>query len=86
MWDDCLNDYGLFSIKSHVNPAAPACDRPGRSPSTRQQAVTSTLGNARFTGVPPGQITVRVKTPSGVAERQDIAVSNQEFRVNLVSP
>ena len=49
----------------------------------RQRAVTSRLGNARFTGVPPGQIMVRAKTPREVIEQRAVAVSNQELRITL---
>lgn len=52
----------------------------------RQRAVTSTLGNTRFTGVPPGRIIVRVKTDSYAVEHRGTAVSNQELRVSLVLP
>ena len=52
----------------------------------RQRAVTSALGNARFTGVPPGRIIVRVKTASDAGEQRGTAVSNQELRVDLVLP
>lgn len=52
----------------------------------RQRAVTSPLGNTRFTGVPPGRIIVRVKTATGSIEGRGTAVSNQELRLNLVLP
>ena len=52
----------------------------------RQRAVTSTLGNTRFTGVPPWRIIVRVKTDSYAVEHRGTAVSNQELRVSLVLP
>lgn len=52
----------------------------------RQRAVTSPLGNARFTGVPPGRIIVRVKTASDSNEGHGTTVSNQELRINLVLP
>ena len=36
----------------------------------RQIAVTSAQGNARFTGVPPGRIIVRVKSSDGASQQQ----------------
>ena len=52
----------------------------------RQRAVTSSLGNVRFTGVPPGHIIGRVKTASDTIEHRGTAVSNQELQVSLVLP
>ena len=52
----------------------------------RQRAVTSALGNARFSGVPPGRIIVRVKNSNGVAEHRGIAVSGQELQIRLWMP
>ena len=52
----------------------------------RQRAATSSLGNVRFTGVPPGHIIVRVKTASDTIEHRGTAVSNQELQVSLVLP
>ena len=52
----------------------------------RQRAVTSALGNARFIGVPPGRILVRVKTETGSSQEWGDAVSNQELRVTLWMP
>ena len=52
----------------------------------RQRAVTSALGNARFIGVPPGRILVRVKTEAGSSQEWGDAVSNQELRVTLWMP
>ena len=45
---------------------------------------TSFLGNARFTGVPPGRVIVRVKTPTDSTEQRGVAVSNQELQLSLV--
>ncbi len=52
----------------------------------RQRAVTSALGNGRFTGVPPGRIIVRVKTASDAVEHRGTAFSDQELQVSLVLP
>lgn len=52
----------------------------------RQQEVTSSLGNARFMGVPPGRILVRVKTETGSVQEWGDVVSNQELRVSLRIP
>ena len=52
----------------------------------RQRAVTSTLGNARFTGVPPGRILVRVRTADETIQEWGDAVSNQELRMSLRMP
>ena len=52
----------------------------------RQRAVASALGNGRFTGVPPGRIIVRVKTPTDSVEQREVAVSNQELRLSLTMP
>lgn len=49
----------------------------------RQRAVTSTLGNVRFSGVPPGRIIVRVKTHTSAIEHRGVAVSNEELRISL---
>ncbi len=51
--------------------------------SFRQRAVTSSLGNVRFSGVPPGRIIVRAKTPAESLEQRAIAVTNQELRLTL---
>ena len=50
----------------------------------RQRAVTSSLGNVRFTGVPPGHIIVRVKTADAALEHRGTAVSDEELQVSLV--
>ena len=42
----------------------------------RQRAVTSSLGNVRFSGVPPGRIIVRVKTADAALEHRGTAVSD----------
>lgn len=52
----------------------------------RQRAVTSALGNARFTGVPSGRIIVRVKTLTDSIEQRAVAFSNEELRLRLVLP
>jgi len=52
----------------------------------RQRAVTSALGNARFTGVPPGRILVRVKTETRSAQEWGDAFSNQELRISMEMP
>ena len=52
----------------------------------RQQAVTSAQGNARFTGVPPGRIMVRVKTSDGTSQQQGVAVSSKELRLTVRMP
>lgn len=49
----------------------------------RQRTVTSVLGNANFSGVPPGRIIVRVKTPTSTIEHRGVAVSNQELQIPL---
>ena len=50
----------------------------------RQRGVTSSLGNVRFSGVPPGRIIVRVKTADAALEHHGTAVSDQELQVSLV--
>ena len=52
----------------------------------RQRAVTSALGHARFTGVPPGRVLVRVKTEIGIAQEWIDTVSDQEHRITLRMP
>ena len=52
----------------------------------RQIALTSAQGQARFTGVPPGRIIVRVKTADGASEQQGVAVSGKELRLTLRMP
>ena len=49
----------------------------------RQRSVSSALGNARFSGVPPGRIIVRVKTSSDAAQQRGVAASNQQLRITL---
>lgn len=51
--------------------------------SFRQRAVTSALGNVRFSGVPPGRIIVRAKTSAESIEQRAVAVSAQELRLTL---
>ena len=43
-------------------------------------------GQARVTGVPPGRIIVRVKTPTDSIEQRGVAVSNEELRLSLRMP
>ncbi len=52
----------------------------------RQRVVTSAQGSARFTGVPPGRIIVRVKTADGVSQQQGVAGSGEELRLSLRTP
>ena len=52
----------------------------------RQRSVTSKLGNARFTGVPPGRILVRVRTADESIQEWGNAVSRQELRLRLWIP
>ena len=52
----------------------------------RQRAVTSSLGNVRFIGVPPGHIILRVKTADAALEHRGTAVSDEELQVSLVLP
>ncbi len=52
----------------------------------RQRAVTSAQGHVRFTGVPPGRILVRVKTPTSATQQQGVAVSGEELRLSLRTP
>lgn len=54
--------------------------------SYRQRSVTSKLGNAQFSGVPPGRIVVRVKTATSAAEQRAVAKSNEELRIRLEVP
>ena len=73
-----------------ADPGGAACRVAGllaaSSGAFRQRAVTSSLGNVRFTGVPPGRIIVRVKTAGDTLEHRGTAVSNQELQVSLVLP
>ena len=52
----------------------------------RQRVVTSAQGSARFTGVPPGRIIVRVKTADGASQQQGVAVSGKELQLTLSMP
>lgn len=52
----------------------------------RQRAVSSALGNAQFTGVPPGRVLVRVKTETDVIQEWADTVSDQEHRIVLRVP
>ena len=49
----------------------------------RQRGVTSSLGNVRFAGVPPGRIIARIKTADGTAEQRIVVTSGQELRITL---
>lgn len=51
--------------------------------SFRQRAATSARGSVRFSGVPPGRIIVRAKTPAESVEQRAVAVSAQELRLTL---
>ncbi len=46
----------------------------------------SRFGSARFTGVPPGVVTVRAKTSNASLEGTVVAVANQEVSLTLVDP
>ena len=52
----------------------------------RQRAVTSTLGNVWFSGVPTGRNIVRVKTSSSAAEQRATVVSKQELQLHFTMP
>ena len=52
----------------------------------QQRSLTSALGIARFAGVPPGRIIVRVKTPTATSEQRGVVVSNQELQLSLRMP
>ena len=54
--------------------------------SFRQQKSTSSLGNVRFSGVPPGRIIVRAKAPSGAIEERTSVVEKQDLRLLLRAP
>ena len=72
-----------------ADPAGLASETHGswlHSRAFRQQAVTSALGNVRFSGVPPGRIIVRVKTSSSATEQRATVVSGQELRLSLTLP
>ncbi len=76
------------SIMLLADPAGLPAEARGswlHSKAFRQRAATSALGNARFTGVPPGRVIVRVKTADEAIEQRGFAVSNQELRVTLRS-
>ena len=49
----------------------------------RQRGLTSSLGNVRFTGVPPGRIITRIKTADGTTQQRSVVTSGQELRVTL---
>jgi len=49
----------------------------------RQRAITSRLGNARFQGVPPGRIIVRVKASRGAAKQRAVVSPGEELRLTI---
>ena len=49
----------------------------------RQRGFTSSMGNVRFTGVPPGRIIARIKTADGTTEQRAVVSSGQELQVTL---
>ncbi|MDE2758288.1 MAG: carboxypeptidase-like regulatory domain-containing protein, partial [Acidobacteriota bacterium] len=49
----------------------------------RQRGLTSSLGNVRFTGVPPGRIITRIKTADGTAQQRSVVASGQDLRITL---
>lgn len=49
----------------------------------RQRGFTSSLGNIRFTGVPPGRIITRIKTADGTTQQRSVVTSGQEIRITL---
>ena len=51
-----------------------------------QRAVTSPLGNARFAGVHPGRVLVRVKTDESKSETIATVVGGAEFPLTLILP
>ncbi len=51
--------------------------------SFRKRDTTSSLGNTRFTGVPPGRVIVRAKTDSTSIEDRTVVFSGQESTVVL---
>ena len=72
-----------------ADPAGMSSDAQGswlHSRAFRQRAVTSALGNVRFTGVPAGRVIVRIKTATDLIEGRGIAVSNQVLRFSLTRP
>lgn len=49
----------------------------------RQRGFTSSMGNVRFTGVPPGRIIARIKTADGTTEQRAVVSSGQELPITL---
>lgn len=49
----------------------------------RQERFTSSMGNVRFTGVPPGRIIARIKTADGTTEQRAVVSSGQELDITL---
>lgn len=52
----------------------------------RKRSETSESATARFTGVPPGQVAVLVKTRESRMTGIATAASNQEVEISLVAP
>ena len=52
----------------------------------RQRAVTSPLGNVRFSGVPAGRIIVGIKTPDANVEERATAKGGDELLLTLRVP
>ena len=81
--DTATSDVGVLLL---ADPAGVGDDARGswlHHRAFRQRRFTSSLGNVRFTGVPPGRIIVRIKTADGTTEQRAVVSSGQELPITL---
>ena len=86
MVDTAASDVGVVLL---ADPAGVGADARGswlHHRAFRQRGFTSSLGNVRFTGVPPGRIIVRIKTADGTTEQRAVVSSGQELNLTLRRP
>lgn len=69
-----------------ADPAAAGADARGswlHHRALRQRGYTSSMGNVRFSGVPPGRIIARIKTADGTTEQRAVVSSGQKLDLTL---
>ena len=81
--DRAVADVGVILL---ADPAGVGADARGswlHHRAFRQNGFTSSMGNVRFSGVPPGRIIARINTADGVTEQRAVVSSGQELDVTL---
>lgn len=88
LWDKSDEPVSGAEVTMMADPAGRTSNRGSwlHHKSFLQADRTSSSGGVRFTGVPPGRIRVRVKTPRGVLEEYAVVASRQELQVTLRVP